>query len=198
MPGQDDTPTLSALLERHRDALARFLQKEARGLLRYEAVDDLVQGVHLQSIQVEEHFEYRGDDAFLGWLFTVARQHIARRHAHWTAMKRNAGHLIRVSTGSSDASSMGSSGVDPAMSATGPLTFAERREQLQTAVRALACLPERDRQLVQWMSEGVDIRDVADRLEIGYDAAQRARHRAIERFRQAFTVLVEQSDRSTS
>lgn len=185
---------LTDLLAQHRDALLRFLEKEARGLMRYETADDLAQGVHLHALEVEEHFQYRGEPAFMGWLFTIARQHIARRHAHWSAMKRNAGRLLRVSTGQD---SEMSAGVDPAASATGPLTFAERRENLRIATDALGTLPERDRNLLLWMSEGLDIKDVAERLEISYDAAQRARHRAMERFRQAFTVLEGQRRRES-
>ncbi|MAG56195.1 MAG: hypothetical protein CMJ83_07895 [Planctomycetes bacterium] len=187
--GTSGPPTLSDLLERHRQALVRFLEKEARGLFRWENADDLAQGIHLQALQVEDRFDYQGEEAFIGWIFQVARQHIARRNAHWKAIKRDAGMMLRISTSDSSVADGPRSGIDPAISMTGPVTFADRRDRLRLAVQAIAVLPERDREIVQWMAEDVDIKEMAERLAITYDAAQRARHRSLERFRQAYAVL---------
>ena len=54
---------------------------------------------------------------------------------------------------------------------------------LELATRALSLLPERDRSLVRWASEGVDLTEQAERLGLGYAAVQRAAHRAVERLR---------------
>jgi len=181
-----DGPDLSELLIRHRDDLERFLLREAAGLLRHEGVDDLVQGVHLRALGVEEHFTWQGDAAFLGWIRKVARQHVADRNAYWRALKRSAGHLLRVSTGSDGSRT---SGIDPAASMTGPVTFADRRESLSTAMRALDTLRPRDREIIQLVSRDVSLAEIAETLDLSYDAAQQARARALERFRKAFTVL---------
>ena len=50
----------------------------------------------------------------------------------------------------------------------------------------LAGLIPRDQRLVQWVCEGLSVQEVADRLEIDYDAAGRARLRALDRFQRAF------------
>ncbi|MCK6459941.1 MAG: hypothetical protein L6Q95_08615, partial [Planctomycetes bacterium] len=72
--------------------------------------------------------------------------------------------------------------MDPAATATGPSTFAARREHLKLAVQALAALPPRDRDLVKSTSED------AERLGLRYDAAKQARLRALGRFRKAFDL----------
>ena len=182
------SPDLSALLEAHRDSLLRFMAREASGLLRHESEDDLVQGAHMHALKVAGHFEYQGDEAFLGWLFKIARQHIADRHAYWSALKRNAGKLLRISAGI-DGSSTEASGFDPPASMTGPLTFAGRREQITIAISALDTLQPRDQQLIEWAAAGMHLEDIADRLELSREATQKARARAFARFKAAYEAL---------
>ena len=56
-------------------------------------------------------------------------------------------------------------------------------------MKALAVLLPRDQQLVRWSSEGLDSGAMAERLGISRDAADRARLRALERFRKAHRLL---------
>lgn len=184
-----DAPTnLPSLLALHRDALIRFLTKEASGLLRYESEEDLAQGVHLRALGVEEHFAYEGEGQFFSWLWKVARQHVADRYDYWTALKRSAGRLLRV-TGGAEESSMAGSGVEPPASMTGPATFADRRDLLRVAMRALDTLRPRDRRVIELSALGADLKELGLKLDLAYDAAQQARSRAFERFRQAFEVF---------
>jgi DNA-directed RNA polymerase specialized sigma24 family protein len=119
------TPALPERLIEHRDTLAQFLRREGAGLLRYESVADLVQGVHLHAIEAAARFEYRGEAELVAWLKQVARQHIADRHRYWQAQKRSAGKLLRIT--SSDLSSGGAAhGVDPAALLGLSLDSAER------------------------------------------------------------------------
>ena len=99
---------LGELLGSHRAMLERFLREHGAGLLRYESVDDLVQGVHLRALQGGAAFEYRSAPEFRAWLFAVARRHIADRHDHWLAQKRGAGRVLRYTL-----SGEGSSGAVP-------------------------------------------------------------------------------------
>jgi len=194
-PDDDDAaasggdPSFTRLLDRHRPALVRYLGRTAGGLLRYEGAEDLAQGVHLQALENRDHFTYQGEEKFMAWLFRLARQHVADRHAYWHALKRNACSVLRISSGDSVSGSFASA-VDPPASITGPFTFAQRKELVNTAMKAVASLPPRDRDLVIWMSQGLSIQDMADRLEITYVAAERARLRALDRFRKAFELLV--------
>ena len=178
--------SLDELLVRHRDELVAFLEREASGLLRYEAAEDLAQGVHLRALEGAAAFTYRGEKEFFAWLYTVARRHVADRHAYWSALKRGSGKVLRLSW-----SRTGTQGGDatPAGSTTGPSGFAAKREMLALAAQALAVLPARDRDLVRWASEDVDLNEQARRLEISYAAVQRAGLRALDRFRKAFELV---------
>ena len=176
-------PNLEALLERQRSALHALVEREASGVLRFEAPEDLVQGIMIRALG--SRFEYRDEIQAQAWLRVLARRHIADRHAHWSALRRGSGKVLRLTW--SDASTNAVRA--PADSLSGPASFAERRELIELATKALHTLPERDRNLVRWMSQGVDLQEQAERLNLPYGACQRAGHRAIERFRIAFEVL---------
>lgn len=180
------TPELPDLLASTRDTLVAFVANNAGGLLRYETAEDLAQGIHLHVLGIADRFEYRSDAEFTAWLKVVAKQWLAARVAHWSALKRDAGQMLRISTAPGSETGIR---LDPAASQTGPVTFADRKEMILRAVKALATLGERDRDLVRSMAGGETIGEIAERLELGYDAAQRAHHRALDRFRKAYRVL---------
>ncbi|MCP3920842.1 MAG: hypothetical protein GY711_35390 [bacterium] len=179
--------TLRELLVEHGEDLRRMLAREGSGLLRFESVEDLVQGVHVRALVGEEEFVFQGPSEFRVWLRTIARRHVASRHEYWSAMKRGSGRVLRLTFGASSTADAGAVPVPPG-ALTGPSTFASRREVLVLCARALAALPERDQKLVRWRSDGVPVEEQAGHLEIDYAAAQRAGLRALERFRKAFEV----------
>jgi RNA polymerase sigma factor (sigma-70 family) len=176
--------TLAELLERHRAALLGFAQRRGGRVLRFETAEDLVQGVHLRALEHAHTFDYRGEKQFLEWMYAVARSHLADRHAYWLALRRRPGALVRLTQGVTT----GGGAAEPGGRGTGPATFAERRDELELAYAALAALLERDQRLVRWSCEGLAIDEMAQRLEISYDAAERARLRAVERFRKAYRL----------
>lgn len=160
-------------------------------LLRFESADDLVQGIMASAVASGDELEWRGDAAFNGWIRTIAARHLSNRRDYWFAMKRNPGAVLRLTQGGSRGE--GWPGVaDPS---TGPRTFAQRREQLTLVTRAMALLLPRDREIIQWSGEGASVADIAQRLGISEDAAERARSRALDRLRKAF-VLVANSGRA--
>lgn len=179
---------LSDLLVKHREALVRFLQKEASGLKRYEDAEDIAQGVHMHALKVADRFEYQGEKPFFGWLFAVARRYIADRNAYWKALKRDAGPMIRVTFGGAGSEA---GMLAPPARLTGPQTFAQRREHLSVAAKAIAALPERDRSIAGMITRELSIDDIAKELGISYEAAQRARLRTIERFGKLYTLATE-------
>jgi DNA-directed RNA polymerase specialized sigma24 family protein len=147
----------------------------------------LVQGVCEHALRVAERFEFRGDERFVAWLLEIGRQHLADRHRYWSALKRGSARVLRLTwTGLEDGA--GKERV-PSSTATGPATYAARREQLAFAARALALLSERDRKLVRWLSEGVPVDEQAQRLELSADSVRRASSRALERFRKTFAAI---------
>ena len=183
---------LARKLDQHRSALRAFVRAHAGALLRRESEDDLLQGIELHAVRVASRVEDRGNAEFFGWLCTLARQHFANRLRHHLAARRDAGALLRITRSGSGESS----GVrEPMSGSAGPATFAARRERLLLAEKALRLLSERDRALVRWMSEDVSLEEVATRLGLAYDAAKRARQRAIERFKATYELIADPKER---
>lgn len=170
------TRDLPSLLAEHSGELLAFVRKQGARLLVHETEEDLLQGVRLRALERAEGFRWEGREAFFGWLHAVARSYLADRAKHWSAQRRRPGALLRLTA------------ADPASTATGPSTFASRREQLRLAASALATLLPRDRDLVRWSSEDMPLEEQAARLGLAYDAAKQARLRALERFRKAFEL----------
>ena len=177
---------LPELLVRFRPDLLRFMERHAGSVLRFETAEDLVQGAHLRALEYAASFEFRGREPFLKWMHEVARRHIGTRRAHWAALKRNPAALLRLTLG---AGSDPRAAVAPEQPGTGPSTLAGRLEQASLAIKALDLLLERDRQLVRWALDGVPSKELAERLDLSLTAADRARQRAVERFRKAFRLL---------
>ena len=184
MDAAPQEPALADLLVRYRRQLVRHLERAGGGLLAYESAEDLAQGVHLRALD-DGSFEYRSDEAFVAWLYTVAGRHVADRNDYWKALKRGSGRVLRLTM-----SGTGSwAGFGPVATATGPSTFASRRELLVIVAKAMSALPERDRRLVRWASEGLSVGEQAERLELTYAAAQRAGLRAQDRLRKAVELV---------
>jgi len=181
-------PPVGDLLVRFRGELTGYVARHAGRVLRHESAEDVVQGIHLRVLEQRATFEYRGDESFLAWIRAVARSHLADRHAYWSALRRRPARLVRL-IGAGDATSDRSAAAEPAATATGPSTFASRREQVDVAVKALGLLPERDRDLVQWGLDGVAPEEQARRLGTSVETADRARRRAVERLRKMHAVI---------
>jgi RNA polymerase sigma factor (sigma-70 family) len=182
------TPELPALLVERREDLLRFVDRHAAGLARFETAEDLVQGIHARALDRGADFEYRSEKEFLGWLHQLARTYLADRRAHWAALKRGSGRLLRLTDGAPSTTDPHAAAA-PVSTRTGPSTFASRREELALAVKALALLLPRDRDLVKWRTESVPLEEQAARLGVTYDAAERAALRAVERFKKAYRVV---------
>lgn len=179
---------LDALLAKFHSEMEAFLKLKGRGLLRFESLEDLLQGVHLRAWESRRDFEYRSDREFLAWIHVVAERHIADRHDYWSALKRDTARVVRLTRGEDPTTDL-LGAVLPAWSQSGPGTLAARRELMVMAVRALASLPPRDQQLVRYFAEGLDLDDQAQQLGLSYAAVQRAGLRALERFRKAFALI---------
>lgn len=185
MSGRD--PSLGDLLSSHRDAMLRLVQTRASGLLRLESAEDLVQGIHLRAIEVQDRFAYRGEREFIGWLTAITLQHIADRHRYWRALRRNAGKILHISDAASGSHT--TSAVNPRASGSGPATRAGRRDDVAVAMEIFPKLFPRDRVLLEAVAEGLSIRQIARRLGIEEEAARKARLRALERFRLAVRAV---------
>jgi len=182
---------LAELLERHRENLVRYMRAHAGWLRRFESTEDLAHGCVARALGRQRSFSYRGPEAFRGWLFGVARSHLADRSAHWSALKRRPSRLLRLTQSGEDPNAAR----EPPRDRTGPATFAARREQLRLAVRALGALLPRDQKIVRWTSEGLTVAEQAEQLGIGPEAAKKAHARALDRFRKAYLLASEENRR---
>lgn len=181
-------PPIAELLSRHDAGLAALIRREAGvALLRFDSIDDLLQGARAEAIRSAASLEYRGEPAFTGWLHEVARRHLSARRDYWFACKRNPGALLRLTLTGFEGRPLPRA--ELADTATGPVTFAQRREMLVQAARAAALLLPRDRQIVQWTIDGLDARRIGEHLGLSEAAADKARQRALERLRQAFELV---------
>jgi RNA polymerase sigma factor (sigma-70 family) len=186
-------PQLGDLLTRWRGDLVRFAERHGGEVLRHESAEDLVQGVHLRALAAADTFTWQGEKPFLAWMHALARAHISDRREHWAAAKRDAGRLLRLTDDPARTSDPRAVASPPEVR-RGPATAASHADEVRLALQALSLLSPRDRELVGWESEGVAIDDQAARLGVTYEAAQRARLRAIERFRKTFAVLARAGD----
>lgn len=187
---KDGGVVLSKLLELHREALLRWTNKNARGLLKRESADDVVQGIQLRALKQEAQFTYRGEKEFLAWVFLVAKQHVADRHDYWSALRREAGKMLRVTASDAKASRASIAGINPAAEGIGPGTYASRREMMEIAARALDVMLPRDREIIQLVGQGRSNDEIAEALAVGYDAAEQAKRRALERFKKTVELLI--------
>ncbi len=180
--------SLADLLEAHRGRLETLVRFEARGLLRYETEEDLVQGILSRALERGGSFVYRDDPSFFSWLRRTGESFLVDRRAHWGALKRRAGRIFRLTQGGGDSLDPGAV-PEPPSDATGPSTFADRREQIALVMKALDLLLPRDRDLVRWSADGEDLDELARRTGLSYEATGKARQRAMERFRKSFALV---------
>jgi hypothetical protein len=172
-----------------RELLAGFVRRRAgRLLLRLETTEDLVQGVCAHLLSRDDAPVPLEEPARRAWLFTACERWLSDRRDHWTALKRRGGEVLRLTFGDTDSEELRAIR-DVAASVTGPSTFAVRREQVALAALALDMLLPRDRTLIEGLCADVELDEQARRLSISYDAAERARLRALERFRRCFQIV---------
>jgi RNA polymerase sigma factor (sigma-70 family) len=175
------------LVDREGDTLRRFVERHGRGLLQFESVEDLVQGATLVALQNESNFEFRGDGAFVTWLQRVAQRFIANRHAYWTARKRDAGHILRITT--SDRSEFSRTGGIHPYAGNPPSRPSIREEELMRAARAISLLLPRDQTVLRLVAAEQSTEDIAQELGLAVETARRVRARALQRFRKSLNLL---------
>lgn len=82
---------LIALLARHLPRLRRFARLRMSPLLRArEAEEDLVQSACVAVLRALPEFEYRGEEAFRGWLYTAVTNKVLEHERRLRAQRRDA------------------------------------------------------------------------------------------------------------
>lgn len=143
--------------------LKRFAQTHLPAHLRGTiTADDLVQEVVLSGIRQLHRLEFRHERAFLSYLLTSIRHRIVDE----IRRTRRQPAVVLVSNWN----------VDPSVS---PLQRLITRENVRRYAKAIACLADRDRQLIVLrLVRGLSCLDVADRLGMRSEAAV---HMAVKR-----------------
>ncbi|HVS17035.1 MAG TPA: sigma-70 family RNA polymerase sigma factor [Planctomycetota bacterium] len=87
-----DRRAFETLLERYLPQVRAFVHLRLSPELRVkESSSDIAQSVCRELLQGLDQFHWRGEDAFRGWLFTVALRKVADRAQHYGAAKRELG-----------------------------------------------------------------------------------------------------------
>ena len=167
----------NALIGRYLPQLKRFAQAHLPAHLRGTiTADDVVQEVVLSGIRQLHRLEFRHEHAFQSYLLTSIRHRIVdeiRRTRRQPALMLH---------------DDGDWHVDPSVS---PLQRLITRENLRRYAKALACLADRDRQLIVLrLVRGLSCRDVAGRLGIRSEAAvHMAVRRALQRLEKSLNEV---------
>jgi RNA polymerase sigma factor (sigma-70 family) len=159
----------NALIGRYLPQLKRFAQAHLPAQLRGTiTADDLVQEVVLSGIRQLHRLEFRHEHAFLSYLLTSIRHRIVDEVRR---TRRQPAFVLDDD---------GNWSVDRGVS---PLQRLITRESLRRYAKALACLADRDRQLIVLrLVRGLSCLDVADRLGMRSEAAvHMAGKRALQR-----------------
>ena len=180
------SPHLNDLIVERSADLDRLVKRYAGALTNRETLDDLSQMIRLKLLESETVFEWRGAAAFHSWLEAVVRNELNARRAYWNAARRAAGHLLRITSGPGTRTG---GGIQPSAAATGPLSFAERRDQVDLALRASETLLPRDQSILEMERKGASIAEIAAQLDLSEAAASKARQRALDRFRRSFELI---------
>jgi RNA polymerase sigma-70 factor (ECF subfamily) len=156
----------NALIDQYLPELRRFAQRHLPACLRGRiSADDLLQEVVLSAIRRLDRLEFRHEQAFLSYLLKSIRHRIVdeiRRGRRQPAQLPLHDH--------------GNWNVDPGVS---PLQRLITRETVRRYAKALACLPDRDRQLIVLrVVRGLPCLEIAARLGMSTDAAA---HMAVKR-----------------
>jgi RNA polymerase sigma-70 factor (ECF subfamily) len=159
----------------YRFALARLGRDD-------DAAEDIVQSTLCKAIK--ELATYRGEAALFTWLCTFCRHEIS-------AYYRRQGRL-RPESLLEDSPEIRSA-LESLAAAAHPSAEGEiQREQIARLVQvALDSLPASYGDALEWKYiQGMSVRQVAERMEIGLKAAESLLTRAREAFRETFTVLL--------
>lgn len=163
-----DRVALDSLFARHLPALTAFLRCKVDGeLAQRESIRDLAQSVCREVIADLEAIEYRGDEAFRGWLFLQATRKILDRYRYHRRARR-AGSKEELLPEDDDAELL-----QQYASICTPSRHAAGKEQLARVEAAMRQLPEGQRDAVL-MSRlgGIAYSEIAQQLGVTESAVR--------------------------
>lgn len=168
--GGDGRRALAELFRRHGEPLGRFLY---RLVGRQQEAEDLIQDVFVRV--AEKAPSFRGESPFRTWLFSLALN-IARSHQRRAALEERVDREWAARRPDSADHGAG----------TDPVAAAQNRELLQRLDRALAQVPEPEREifLLYWFGK-LPYAEISRLTGVSVSAAKVRVHRALGRIHRA-------------
>jgi RNA polymerase sigma-70 factor (ECF subfamily) len=187
----EDRHLVRRLLSGDEDTFSEFFDLQAPRLYRFalarldydpDAAEEVVQST-LIKVFPKLH-TYRAEAPLFTWLCTFCRREIGA----WFRAKQRSRRQETVLTDHAE--------IQAALSTLGELPFESPqhrllRKELSLVVQStLDCLPRRYGEVLEWKyAEGLSVREIADRLGVGFAAAQSMLARARAAFRKGFGPL---------
>ena len=158
----------------YRFALARLEGNE-------DASEEIVQRVLIRAI--DRLHTYKGEAALLTWLCTFCRREIGRWREH-------EGRVHEVSLSDDGPEMRAALEVLAALGADDPDSELQRRELSRTVQLTLDHLPGRYADVLEWKYlQELSVNEIAERLGVGYKAAESVLTRARAAFRDGFSMV---------
>ena len=137
-----DAVAFDSLFARHLPALQAFLRCKVDGdLAQRESIRDLAQSVCREVLQDLAGMEYRGEEAFRGWLFLQATRKIVDRYRYHKRARREVGREEPLPDDDAELVQQYATICTPSRHASG-------REQLTRVEAAMRKLPDNQRDAV--------------------------------------------------
>lgn len=171
-----DRTALESLLQQYLPTLRAYVRLNMSPLLRAkESADDLVQSACCDILTGLDDFEYRGEEAFRGWLYTAVWHKVLNRERAAREQKRDARREVAID-GDSTHGTLGDV-YARALTPTQEVMAKERVEQLEAAFDRL---PEHYREVVTLSRIARLSRpEVARRMNRSEDSVRNLLHRAL-------------------
>ena len=156
-----DAAAFETLFARNLPGLVAFVRSRLGArLAARESATDIAQSVCREVLEDLDDFEYRGEEAFRGWVYQQAVRKILDRTRYYGRDRRDvAREVAQRAAGDDDLPSL----VDVLGTIATPSRHASAREELERFEAALATLPENQRDTVM-MSRvlGMEYADIAE------------------------------------
>jgi RNA polymerase sigma-70 factor (ECF subfamily) len=191
MAATEDRELVRRMLAGEEEAFGVFFEGHFARLYRFalarldrddDAAEDIVQSTLCKAIK--ELASYRGEAALFTWLCTFCRHEIS---AYYRRYRRHRPESL-IEDSPEIRAALESLAAAAESSAEGEI----QREQVARLVQvALDSLPASYGDALEWKYiQGMSVRQVAERMEIGLKAAESLLTRAREAFRETFTILM--------
>lgn len=168
---------LAALFDSHAAAVRGYVEKRLPADLRRKiAPEDVLQEAWLVAAERLTEFEDRGEGSLRAWLLKIADLKAREAIRAFLGTRKRADVREISRSGRPDTAAFVAAGPSPSEVAQG-------NELREAALRAMAALPEDYREILRLVqSEGLTLKDAAERMGRTHDAAKKLYGRALRKF----------------